>query len=192
MRPELNRELNPEEFLNFYWLKQELFDFCKSCDIPASGSKKELTERIYHFLKSGAIISPIKRGATKRAAQDSPLTLESTIPEGYKNDERHRAFFKSVIGEQFKFNVPFMNWMKSNHGKSYAEAVAEWKRIARDKKSGKKSEISAQFEYNQYTRDFFEANPGRSRAETVKCWNYKKSLPGHNRYEDGDLDILAD
>ena len=32
-------------------------------------------------------------------------------------------FFKKEIGEHFKFNVAFMNWMKGNSGKTYREAI---------------------------------------------------------------------
>lgn len=116
--------------------------------------------------------------------------MDSKIPEGYKNDERHRAFFKSEIGEHFKFNVPFMNWMKVNSGKTYKEAISEWNRIISEKKDGKKTEISSQFQYNQYTRDFFNANPDAKRNDAIKCWKYKKSLPGHNKYEEEDLVTL--
>ena len=38
--------------------------------------------------------------------------------------------------------------------------------------------------------DFFEANKGRSLDDAIKCWKYKKSMPGHNRYEDSDLSAL--
>lgn len=190
MRPELHKNINPEDFLRFYWLKEELAAFCKDYNIPRSGSKKELTERIYHFLKTGIITGGVKKAGTPKSYKSIQLSLEAKIPEGYKNDELHRAFFKSVIGNHFKFNVPFMNWMKENAGKTYKEAVAEWKRIIDEKKEGKKTEISPQFEYNQYTRDFFAANPHRTREDAIKCWKYKKSLPGHNKYEKSDLAAL--
>ena len=47
-----------------------------------------------------------------------------------------------------------------------------------------------QFEYNTYVRDFMAANKGRSLNDAIKCWNYKKSMPGHNRYEDSDRSVL--
>ena len=190
MRPKLNLKTNSEEFLNYYWLKTELISFCKINNLPGSGSKDELTARIYEYLKSGKIIKPLKKG-TKKTIINIPLSLDAKIPEEYKNDERHRVFFKSVIGDHFKFNVLFMNWMKKNPGKTYKKAVAEWNRIIEAKKEGKKTEISSQFQYNQYTRDFFKANPNAKRSDLIKCWKYKKSLPGHNKYEDSDLNILT-
>lgn len=189
-RPKLEKDTDPEVFMNFYWLKEELFAFCKEQGIPAAGSKEELTKRIHAWLKNGEIIGPLVSMRTRQLSHDEPLSVESCIPQGYTNDERHRAFFKAVIGEHFKFNVPFMNWMKENAGKTYNDAIEEWNRIVSLKKNGEKSRISSQFQYNQYTRDFFRANPQAKRDEAIKCWKYKKSLPGHNRYEDGDLIAL--
>ena len=50
--------------------------------------------------------------------------------------------------------------------------------------------IDKQFEYNTYIRDFFADNRGKSLDEAIKCRKYKKQLPGHNRYEKSDLDVL--
>lgn len=149
-----------------------------------------MAERIEHYLKTGEILGiAVKKGHKKESGTEI-LSLESTISKEYRNDEKHREFFISVIGEHFKFNVPFMDWMKENHGKTYSEAVCEWKRIYEDKKSGKKYEISPQFEYNQYIRDFFKYNPGLSKKDAVKCWKHKKSIPGGNKYEEKDLKVL--
>ncbi len=58
-----------------------------------------------------------------------------------------------------------------------------------EKKTGKTT-IGKQFEYNTYIRDFFADNPGKSLKDAIRCWNYKKSLSGHHRYESTDLEAL--
>lgn len=189
-RPTLNSSISVQNFKQFYWLKTELHSFCKKNNLPTSGSKEELTKRIYLFLSTGQILKPSTKNSN-RTSSDQTLTLNSTIKLGYKNDERHRASFKTVIGDRFRFNVPFMNWMKQNSGKSYKEAVDVWLQIEKEKKAGKKTAIAPQFEYNQYTRDFFKANPNLSKEDAIMCWNYKKSISGHNRYEESDLAILT-
>ena len=40
-RPELNRELNGMTFRNFYYLKQELVEFCRENALPVSGGRKK-------------------------------------------------------------------------------------------------------------------------------------------------------
>lgn len=187
MKPELDVTIDPDIFTNYYWLKEELLTFCKRYKIPTSGSKDELTQRIYEYLKTGEILKPAKKRMNKSSSKGTPITPDALIPEGYKNDEYHREFFKKEIGEHFKFNVPFMNWMKKHPGKTYRDAIEEWNRIYKVKRSGKKTEISSQFQYNQYTRDFYSVNPDAKRGDVIRCWKYKKSLPGHNRYEDSDL-----
>ena len=56
--------------------------------------------------------------------------------------------------------------------------------------SGEKTKIDKQFQYNQYIRDFFENNDGKSLDDAIKCWKYKKSIKGHNKYEESDLEAL--
>ena len=52
-RPELNKELDAITFRSFYYLKQELIDFCRENGLPTSGDKIELTDRIATFLDTG-------------------------------------------------------------------------------------------------------------------------------------------
>ena len=80
--------------------------------------------------------------------------------------------------------------MKSNTGKTYADAIEAYYQII-DEKKHKKAEIDKQFEYNTYIRDFFAANQGKTLEDAIKCWKYKKSRQGHNRYETSDLIALS-
>jgi hypothetical protein len=149
-----------------------------------------LEKRIELFLTTGERLPPEKKNSKNANAITSQISLKTQLKESYKNDAVNRAFFKSIIGDRFKFNVIFMKWVKQNSHKTYQEAVNEWLKIEEEKKSGKKYKISSQFEYNQYTRDFFEANPMRPRSDAIKCWKYKKRLPGSNKYDNTDLDSL--
>ena len=188
-RPELNKKLSGREFRKWYWLKEELVQFCRDNGIPATGGKTELADRIALFLDTGKIESgkTIKRNAAKKNV--SEITLDSVIESGFVCSEKHRAFFKEQIGSSFSFNVAFQKWLKSNSGKTYADAVAAYRDI-KEKSKKEKTKIDGQFEYNTYIRDFFDRNKGRSLDDAIKCWKYKKSLPGHNRYEDSDLKAL--
>lgn len=192
MRPALTKDITLESFQDFYWLKTELTAFCRDNTISPAGSKKNIQERIEYYLKTGKKLGKKKRNnAIKNHSKSYDLvSLEKQISKNYKNNKKHREFFKSIIGERFKFNVPFMAWMKSNPEKTYQEAVNEWLRIESEKKPGKKYKIASQFEYNQYTRDFFRSNPTKKRNDAIKCWTYKKSLPGSNKYDFSDLEAL--
>lgn len=191
MKPDLNRNISLVDFQEYYWLKSELIQFCRENKLPVSGGKNDIQKRIEHFITTGEILSQVKNKSNKVNIDTSIITLETRLIHSYKNNSTNREFFKSVIGDRFKFNVIFMKWVKQNPQKTYQDAVNRWLKIEEDKKSGKKFEIGSQFEYNQYTRDFFEANPGKTRNDVIRCWKYKKELPGSNKYQDSDLSILV-
>ena len=189
-RPELNNSLDGKTFRNYYYLKEELIAFCRANGLPASGGKIELSDRIAAFLDTGEVLKPVKKSRARTVLTEE-LTEESVIEAGFVCSEKHRSFFKARIGRSFSFNVMFQNWLKANAGKTYGDAIAAYYEIAEDKKK-KKTKIDKQFEYNTYVRDFFEDNNGRSLEDAIRCWKYKKSLPGHNRYEKEDLVVLVD
>lgn len=187
-RPKLNKELDGKTFRSFYYLKEELVDFCRENNLPVSGGKTELTDRIAYFLDTGKILeNSVKRKTTKNVG----LITENTIIEpDIVCSEKHRAFFKEKVGKRFSFTVLFQKWLKGNAGKTYGDAVTAYYQILEEKKKGKTT-IDKQFEYNTYIRDFFVDNPGSSLEEAITCWKYKKSLQGHNRYEQSDLVALG-
>ena len=186
-RPELSRELNGTALRGYYYLKQELADFCKENGLPTSGSKAELTDRIADFLDTGKV----RKSAAKRkpTAMIGTLTEDTVIEPNIVCSEKHRAFFREKIGKGFSFCVPFQRWLKANAGKTYGDAIRAYERIIKEKKQTK-TEIGRQFEYNTYIRDFFADNPGKSLRDAILCWNYKKSFPGTHQYERSDLCAL--
>lgn len=52
-RPDLDLKLSAGIFRQYYYLKEELVDFCRRNNLQATGSKPELSERIAVFLESG-------------------------------------------------------------------------------------------------------------------------------------------
>ena len=186
-RPELSGDISAEVFRNYYYLKEELVKFCRKYGLQTTGSKQELTDRIGYFLETGEK----KKSSSKRIRTESigEITENMLIEANIVCSEKHRAFFKERIGKAFSFNVAFQKWLKSNAGKTYADAIQAYYAILEEKKKSK-TVIDKQFEYNTYIRDFFADNNGMSLENAIKCWKYKKSLKGHNRYEKSDLIAL--
>lgn len=187
-RPTLNRQLDGTTFRNFYWLKEELVEFCRNNGLPTTGGKLEITERIAHFLDTGEVIL-LRANTKKKTTTPAIITENNLIEPNFICSEKHRTFFKENIGKSFSFNVHFQKWLKSNSGKTYKEAIIAYYEILEETKK-RKSAIDKQFEYNTYIRDFFEDNKGKYLEEAIKCWKYKKQLQGHNRYEKSDLIAL--
>ena len=183
-RPALDRSLDSKTFRDFYYLKEELVNFCRENSLPVSGGKIEIADRIAYFLDTGKVLSAPK--ARKKVTRIDAISEDTKIEADFVCSEKHRAFFREHIGSGFSFNVVFQKWLKNNTGKTYKEAIAAYYQILEDKKKGK-GKIDKQFEYNTYIRDFFADNQGKSLEEAIKCWKYKKQLQGHNRYERSDL-----
>lgn len=65
---------------------------------------------------------------TKLDWHSDSISSETPIDSAYKNTQNVRRFFKAHCGEHFKFDRPFMAWMKESEGKTMGDAVAEWLR----------------------------------------------------------------
>ena len=182
----LTKDLNAEEFKEYYFLKEDLKDFCRSEGLKVSGSKEDLENRIIHYLSTGEKLNEPRITQFSNESK-SEISLDSRLGENFKCSEDKRAFFKKEIGPGFKFKVKFQKWLKSNPDKTYREAIEAYHEIQSSKE---KTKIDKQFQYNQYIRDFFEDNDDKSLDDAIKCWKYKKSLKGHNRYEKSDLRAL--
>lgn len=188
-RPDLNKALDEKTFRSFYYLKEELVEFCRENSLPVSGGKIELTDRIAEYLDTGKVLKSTTKA--KKGENVGIITEDTIIESNIICSEKHRAFFKERIGKSFSFKVPFQKWLKDNAGKTYGEAIIAYYEILAEKKKGQ-STIDRQFEYNTYIRDFFADNEGKSLEEAIACWKYKKGLQGHNRYEKADLVALVE
>lgn len=187
-RPSLAPGLDSAAFRSFYYLKEEMVAFCRDNGLPASGRKLDIADRIAHFLDTGEALQvvPVQK---ERASVDA-IHEGMEIKPDFVCSEKHRAFFKEKIGKGFSFNVAFQKWLKTNTGKTYAEAVEAYHQLQAEKKNSPTT-IDRQFEYNTYIRSFFADNQGLRLEDAIRCWKHKKSQPGHNRYEKADLVALA-
>ena len=186
MRPNLTKEISINDFKDYYWLKEELQNFCRENGMSASGSKLEISERIETFFMTGEIKKPLRKTRViKNEEPQSELSLDTVITENHRCSQDVRAFFKSVI-PKFHFSTYIQNYFKNNIGKTYRDVVDAWyEEEERKKDPSYKKIIAPQFEYNQFIRDFFAdpKNQGKSREEAIEAWNTIKKLPGRNKYE---------
>jgi|GEM_PF-947361 len=56
------------------------------------------------------------------------ITGDTRIDAHYRNTQNVRRFFKVEIGDRFRFDRPFMAWMKAHAGSTMRDAVDEWLR----------------------------------------------------------------
>lgn len=62
--------------------------------------------------------------------RDTPVTA------GYRNTQNVRRFLKAECGEDFRFDRPFMAWIKDGRRKTMGEVADEWLRRQADKSQG--------------------------------------------------------
>ena len=178
-RCKLNKDLNSAEFKEYYFLKEELKEFCRNEGLKISGSKNQLEERIIYYLDTGKSLddekpiqdkSNFQKSKLRKTADFEEIRLDSVLGENFKCSEDKREFFEKEIGKGFKFKVKFQKWLKSNPDKTYQDAINAYYELQNSKE---KTKIDKQFQYNQYIRDFFEDNDDRTLNDAIKCWKHK-------------------
>lgn len=119
-RPIIDKVLESKDFRSYYYLKEELVEFCRKSGLQTSGGKIELTDRIAHYLDTGEKLS--SKTISKVTVDIGAITEETLIEPNFVCSEKHRDFIKQAIGSSFSFNVIFQKWLKANTGKTYQQA----------------------------------------------------------------------
>lgn len=157
-RPKLDKTISIKDFKYYYWLKEELIVFCREIGINSSGGKIDISNRIVKYLEIGEIVTKSelksKKSKSKFDWNNEKWDSHTLITDNYKNSENARGFFKKMIGTNFKFNVEFMNWMKSNAGKTLGDAIEKWRTIAEQKKDKNQKTVLTRAEENKITNTF--------------------------------------
>ena len=104
-RPVLDRNLDCKTFREFYYLKEELVDFCRKNKLPTTGGKIEITDRIACFLDTGEI--PIVKTQKKSTPTVTEIDEETKIETDFVCSEKHRAFLKSISEIIFRLMLLF-------------------------------------------------------------------------------------
>jgi hypothetical protein len=60
-----------------------------------------------------------------------PITRITPLDKNYRNTQNVRRFLTSQCGEAFKFDRPFMEWIKSNESLTMGDVADEWLRLNR-------------------------------------------------------------
>jgi len=195
-RPRFEEIKTGNEFNQWYWLKEEMVTICKCSGLPTSGRKFDLRDRIIYALDNDGKLKPEhKRQKTKSKFNwaKSELTLATKITDNVSFGPNFRRFMKSKIGSKFSCHSDFMDWIKTNEGKTLAEAVEKWFELEKRKEDPNfKRKIADNNMLAQYTRDFLEDNDNKTLTDAKKYWNLKKKLPTTNgfvKYESSDLEL---
>lgn len=72
------------------------------------------------------------KGLSKFDWHGGGLTKDTIITDDYKNSQNVRRFFVAALGSEFKFDIKFMAWLKSNSGKTLGDACLEYQNMKID------------------------------------------------------------
>ena len=56
------------------------------------------------------------------------ITAATPVNDSYRNTQNVRRFLTEACGSNFKFNRPFMAWIKNGESKTMGEVAEEWLR----------------------------------------------------------------
>jgi hypothetical protein len=121
-RPDITKIKTGDELKQWYWLKQELVDFFKLCQLRYTGVKLDIIERIASALDY-AINNLVEHSkkvkpTSKFIWSKAELNLETIITDSYTSGLNSRKFFKQYCGDKFNFSIPIMAFLKNNCGKT--------------------------------------------------------------------------
>ena len=195
-KPDISTIATGAELRRWYWRKDELVECARQLGLKTSSEKFVILDRFAEFLDTGKKEIPGDRKAPIASRfnwHSAELSENTLITDNYKNTQNVRCFFKNAIDDSFKFNIAFMDWMKSNVGKSLGEACVaylEFQNLAQ--KPDFRTSIKSHNQFNQYTRDFLDENPILGMADVRRIRPLKILQPsdnGRHVYERSDLNL---
>ncbi|MEO1159060.1 MAG: DUF6434 domain-containing protein [Pseudomonadota bacterium] len=57
------------------------------------------------------------------------ITRSTPVTSSYRNTQNVRRFLKTQCGPDFRFDRPFMQWIKDGTGKTMGDVADEWIRL---------------------------------------------------------------
>jgi hypothetical protein len=196
-RPKFYTIKSGTEFNKWYWLKEELVKICKQVNLSANGSKFQLRDRIMYALDNTGAKMPESKLKKAKADYDwvkSKLTLRTIITDNISFGPNFRNFIKLHAGNKFVCHSDFMDWVKTNTGKTLQDAILMWQELENRKThTDFKRSIAEHNMLAQYVRDFLKDNPGKKIKDVLAVWKIKKTQPminGFVKYKKADVKLI--
>jgi len=172
-RPLLTDKIGLNDFYNYYWLKEELVQFCRQHQLPTNGNKKTLTERIAAYVSGKPI--PITTNSRVKVKMPDEFTHQTIIGKNWRCSQDLRFYLEQEIGSHFHFDKVMRDLIHNGQGKTIGEVIRTW--LDSQNKHKQETEIAPQFEYNRFIRDYFQLHTEANFKDAVKAWNIHKSRP---------------
>lgn len=160
-RPEFHEIKSYDDFLRYYWYREELSEICKNLGIDYIGTKQELNHNIEEYFK-GNLIKKKRLYHSKKECKE--ISLDCPLLDcGFSFNSKFRGFFSELTGiNDFKFTADMATaWRKVkkehditftiqdmldiyNKNSDYAKydnSVCEWNKFLKDFCADEKNNI---------------------------------------------------
>lgn len=187
-RPNFSEIKSYDEFIKFYWYREELSKICKRLNIDYTGTKQELNYNIKEYFK-GNLIKNKKQHIVKNIIQD--ITLDSPLLYcGFSFNAKFRQFFSDQTGiDNFKFTADMATaWRKVKRDNDTTFTIQNMLDIYYHNSDYAKYDNSS-CEWNKFLKDFCQDKRNAEFTNKLKVasilWNIvrKSSLPKVYSYD---------
>jgi len=165
-----------------YMHVSELKEVCTQLNLPLQGKKGDLIHRIQTFVQTGQIVILKSLPDVSKAQKgvEYPLLPETLALYGsYKNDQRTRAFMKTLVGDHFHFTAFGQDWMKerwqAGNPPTYREFAEFWQ-AEYVRRQTKKASPKQEWAYLTFIQKYLAEHPQASKNTIVVEWEKVRTL----------------
>lgn len=159
---------------------EELKTLARALLLPDNGAKKQIINRILHFLQTGQKINAPTIPAVSRAqrGKEYPLKASTLMLKGaYKNDLVTRLFFKALIGPHFHFTAYGIDWLNerwlSGNPPTYQEFAHMWQ-AEHERRAIMPAAPKEEWAYINFIQAFLNHSPHASREIVMLAWERER------------------
>lgn len=153
IRPNFSDIKSYDEFIKYYWYREELSQICKKLKIDDTGTKQELNCNIEEYFNGNIVKKEKKHSKQKNFCE---ITLHSQLLKcGFAFNATFREYFsKQTDIENFKFNANMATvWRKVKKDNDTSFTIQDMLDVYYQKSDYAKYDSSS-CQWNQFLKDF--------------------------------------
>jgi hypothetical protein len=179
----LSKKQQTELLEALHYLKMgELKKLCDRYQLPTTGKKAAIIQRLMHYWLTGKVLQSIPLPSVAKAKPYTiyPLHPDTLILHGnYKNDLKTRQFFQQLIGKHFHFTAFGLDWIQNRwlQGKppTYAEFARMWQREYKHRQNNA-AQPKQEWAYLSFLQRYQKQHPTATRREMSAAWEKTREM----------------
>lgn len=173
----LTTEKTAQFFHSLHFLSvASLKEICITLRINQKGRKIDLINQIFSFITTGKLIKnkKIPNNSCAKKGVIYPISPHGLMLKGaYKNDLKHRLFFKALIGNHFHFTAFGIDWLNdrwlAGNPPTYQEFGNMWQNEYEERKKVK-APPKAEWMFIRFCQNLIKQFPNATQREILASW----------------------